>query len=125
MQVIKPESANPELTSALLSWHQNSAAAAAAPTTTQVGEPGPGATTLTAAATPAANMEDMARAAFQQFDADGTGHMDAAELGQLTAALGYTMEGQALQDLIGWLDKSGDGQVDEGEFLAWWTSGGQ
>jgi Ca2+-binding EF-hand superfamily protein len=65
---------------------------------------------------------DNLKAVFQNFDADGTGYIEAHELGQLLAALGFPMDGQQLGAAATALDTSGDGWISFQEFKQWWVS---
>jgi Ca2+-binding EF-hand superfamily protein len=65
---------------------------------------------------------DNLKAVFQKFDADGTGYIDARELGQLLTALGFPMAGPQLAAAAKALDTSGDGWISFQEFKHWWVS---
>lgn len=54
--------------------------------------------------------------AFRQFDKDGSGAIDAQELGLALAKLGFSLPSQALQTLIHKADADGSGQIEEAEF---------
>jgi hypothetical protein len=68
------------------------------------------------------SVQDTLQLAFAEFDADNSGVIDSGELSNLLTALGYPMEGADLEQLVLWLDKSGDGQISLEEFQAWWLS---
>ena len=52
-----------------------------------------------------------------QFDADGNGHITTKELGNVFQALGETIPGYKLRELIQQVDKDKNGMVEFEEFL--------
>lgn len=58
-----------------------------------------------------------AKAAFDEFDADGNGHVTSKELGNIFEALGETIPGYKLRELISQVDKDKNGTVEFNEFL--------
>ena len=59
--------------------------------------------------------------AFNQFDKDGGGTIDAEELRELLASLGMVMDDDQLQECLFALDEDGSGDIDEREFTVWFT----
>lgn len=54
---------------------------------------------------------------FDRYDDDGSGEIDAEELGQIFAALGQPMEEEALLKLVEEIDEDGSGMIEFDEFL--------
>uniref|UniRef100_A0A6U5AYY7 EF-hand domain-containing protein n=2 Tax=Hemiselmis TaxID=77924 RepID=A0A6U5AYY7_HEMAN len=61
---------------------------------------------------------DHFREAFNVFDSDGSGSIDASELGSCLRALGQNMSDQELEDLIISVDEDRSGSIEFEEFLA-------
>jgi calcium-dependent protein kinase len=59
--------------------------------------------------------EDLLKATFRRFDADGSGIIEAKDLKTL---LGETFEGEKVEDLVKEADTNGDGKISYDEFLA-------
>ena len=57
------------------------------------------------------------RAAFQQFDADGSGSISADELGSALRSCRGDLSEEDVEALLAKADASGDGSVDYNEFL--------
>ena len=57
------------------------------------------------------------REAFDLFDADGTGRIDAKELKVAMRALGFEPKKEEIKKLISDIDKDGSGNIDFNEFL--------
>ena len=57
------------------------------------------------------------RQIFDRYDDDGSGEIDAEELGQIFEALGQPMEHDALMSLVAEIDVDGSGLIDFDEFL--------
>merc|ERR1712230_318902 len=57
------------------------------------------------------------REAFDLFDTDGGGTIDAAELETAMTALGFTPSKGEINKMVGDLDKDGDGTIDWDEFV--------
>jgi len=60
------------------------------------------------------------RAKFEQFDAEGNGHIDEAKFTGLVRKLGLKMTDAKAAKAFRSLDSSGEGQVDFDGFCAWW-----
>jgi len=58
-----------------------------------------------------------AKALFTEFDADGSGSIDAAELGTLMKSLGHELTPKELHGMIDPLDGDGSGNIEMREFL--------
>ena len=71
---------------------------------------------------PAKQQEALARNTFKKFDTDGSGSMDSGELRHLFKQLGAEFSDQEMAEVMRQLDTSGDGLVDEDEFVEWWTN---
>ena len=71
---------------------------------------------------PAKQQEALARNTFKKFDTDGSGELDMNELRELFVALGATFSKKEMEEVMQQLDMSGDGLVDEDEFVEWWTN---
>ena len=56
---------------------------------------------------------------FTQFDADGSGSIDAGEFQQLAYACGETLDEEAVSAIVAGLDKDGNGTIDIDEFRTW------
>eukprot|EP01050_Picozoa_sp_SAG11_P011347 SAG11_NODE_1196_length_5545_cov_17.791407_2_plen_98_part_00 len=52
-----------------------------------------------------------------RYDDDGSGEIDATELGQIMASLGKPMEAEAVSAMINEIDDSGDALIDFDEFV--------
>lgn len=61
------------------------------------------------------------RAAFQQFDVDGNGVIDRAELGAMLASLDPLMSSEETDIGFSIIDRNRNGRVSFDEFVAWWT----
>jgi len=61
--------------------------------------------------------------AFDKFDKDGNGTIDAAELKELSTALGQPLSDEQLESALKDLDLNGDGVIDEKEFCRWYFTG--
>ena len=59
---------------------------------------------------------------FRQIDADGSGALDAEEIGALARSLGQPLGEEEVQQLLGEMDEDGNGTVDLDEFTTWWNS---
>jgi calmodulin len=57
---------------------------------------------------------------FDHFDGDDNGRIDRQEFAQLMAALDAEMSEEDLDIGFGIIDTDGSGQIDFGEFAAWW-----
>ena len=55
--------------------------------------------------------------AFEVFDVNGDGNIDADELGMILEAVGRKMTLEQVQDAIAKIDSSGDGEIGYDEFL--------
>lgn len=62
--------------------------------------------------------EDDMRRAFQLFDTNGTGKIDAFTLKRITKSLGLDVSDLELSEMISEFDKDRDGMINEAEFLA-------
>jgi Ca2+-binding EF-hand superfamily protein len=71
---------------------------------------------------PIKQQEAIARNTFQNFDRDGSGCMDASELGLLVQSLGADFSEEELLLALGEIDADGSGMVEVGEFVMWWTN---
>jgi calmodulin len=58
----------------------------------------------------------VSKAAFDQFDKDGSGKIDRDELGQVLSSLGHDHTSDELEAIIGDIDADGDGSIDFTEF---------
>ena len=58
---------------------------------------------------------------FQELDEDGSGSLEAFEIGQLAARLGTELSGEDIAAAMKEMDKSNDGAVDMLEFGSWWA----
>ena len=65
----------------------------------------------------------MAERFFRGYDKDGSGAIDARELGALCASLGRNLTAEELAQALGVLDKDGGGEVSFDEFSKWWAMG--
>ena len=54
-----------------------------------------------------------------QFDADGSGSIDAGEFQQLAYACGETLDAEVVGAIVTGLDKDGNGTIDIDEFRTW------
>ena len=61
-------------------------------------------------------------AAFERFDMDGSGEIDAKELTSVAAELGVPMSDKDLEDAMRIMDADGSGEVDKAEFKQWYKS---
>ena len=59
---------------------------------------------------------------FEQMDADGSGGLDKAELGELMHGLGEELDAAGLDRLMAEMDDDGNGTIEFGEFRAWFLS---
>jgi Ca2+-binding EF-hand superfamily protein len=62
--------------------------------------------------------EDDMRRAFQLFDTNGTGRIDAFSLKRIIKSLGLDVSDLELSEMISEFDKDRDGMINEAEFLA-------
>ncbi|KAF0700913.1 Aste57867_8561 [Aphanomyces stellatus] len=69
-----------------------------------------------------ASQKETIRAAFQNFDADGSGCIDASELADLVSTLGGILSPDELKAALAVLDTDGNGFVSLDEFERWWLS---
>jgi len=60
--------------------------------------------------------------AFDLFDADGSGHIDAKELKVAMRALGFEPKKEEIKKMISDIDRDGSGTIDFNEFLHMMTS---
>eukprot|EP01062_Namystynia_karyoxenos_P060218 TRINITY_DN51745_c0_g1_i1.p1 TRINITY_DN51745_c0_g1~~TRINITY_DN51745_c0_g1_i1.p1 ORF type:complete len:314 (+),score=114.06 TRINITY_DN51745_c0_g1_i1:69-944(+) len=65
--------------------------------------------------------ENEIRAAFQRFDLNGDGHIDASELGALCSSLSLHIDEVELQRALEMLDADRNGTVEFDEFMVWFT----
>mmetsp|Transcript_38600 Transcript_38600/g.96340 ORF Transcript_38600/g.96340 Transcript_38600/m.96340 type:complete len:260 (-) Transcript_38600:423-1202(-) len=65
------------------------------------------------------------RQAFELFDSDKSGNIDANELGDVMKSLGVTLDATELANMMAQMDASGDGQVSFVEFCAVMGSEGE
>ena len=63
------------------------------------------------------------RAHFEDYDVDGSGTVDARELGALLRDMGGDYSDVEVRAILRRVDKSGDGAVDLVEFVRWWGGG--
>jgi Ca2+-binding EF-hand superfamily protein len=71
---------------------------------------------------PAKQQEALARNTFRKFDNDGSGSLDVGEMKKLFVALGAKFSDKEMEEVMQQLDSSGDGMIDEEEFIEWWTN---
>jgi len=71
---------------------------------------------------PAKQQEALARNTFKKFDNDGSGSLDVVEMKKLFIALGAKFSDKEMEEVMQQLDSSGDGMIDEEEFIEWWTN---
>ena len=62
------------------------------------------------------------RAAFDVFDADGSGEIDAKEFQQLAYEVGELMDKKQIAEALKAIDRDGSGEIDFGEFAMWWLT---
>ncbi|DBA02928.1 TPA: hypothetical protein N0F65_005955 [Lagenidium giganteum] len=67
-------------------------------------------------------IREAVRAAFKRYDADGSGSINVRELQALVADLGGVLSDAQVAQVAKLLDKDGNGDVSEAEFLRWWSS---
>jgi Ran GTPase-activating protein (RanGAP) involved in mRNA processing and transport len=60
--------------------------------------------------------------AFDRFDTDHSGELDAKELQELIIFIGYDMSSKQLREALTALDRNGDGLISKDEFLQWWET---
>jgi EF-hand domain pair len=60
------------------------------------------------------------RARFRAYDANKNGELDSQELAKMCLSLGTTLTRNELESALFLLDKDGNGQVSEQEFLDWY-----
>ena len=60
--------------------------------------------------------EDDIKAAFDQFDADGSGAIDSSEIKKVCESLGVDVTKNEIDDLIKSADTDGDGKIQYEEF---------
>ena len=70
----------------------------------------------------AAGMEVTLRRAFQKYDRDGSGAIDAGELFLLAKDLGLPLAPEELAAAVDTLDADDSGEIDLDEFVAWWRN---
>ncbi|KAJ9528645.1 hypothetical protein QJQ45_020381 [Haematococcus lacustris] len=58
------------------------------------------------------------RQAFELFDSDGSGGIDAQEMRVAMWALGYTVTKEQVEKMVAGMDKDGGGSIEYGEFLS-------
>ncbi|KAJ9528440.1 hypothetical protein QJQ45_020278 [Haematococcus lacustris] len=58
------------------------------------------------------------RQAFELFDSDGSGGIDAQEMRVAMRALGYTVTKEQVEEMVAGMDKDGGGSIEYGEFLS-------
>ena len=68
-------------------------------------------------------MENEVKAAFNKFDADGSGAIDRDELAALSKDLGYELNDEELKNALRDLDLNKDGVIDLYEFSRWYFTG--
>eukprot|EP01047_Picozoa_sp_COSAG01_P068422 COSAG01_NODE_9886_length_2311_cov_6.124322_1_plen_487_part_00 len=73
-----------------------------------------------AASTTAEQLTRMAREIFDKIDVDGSGSITGDELAVLAGRLGKPLKGDQLEAAMAELDTDQSGDVDFGEFKAWW-----
>jgi Ca2+-binding EF-hand superfamily protein len=71
---------------------------------------------------PVKQQEAIARNTFNKFDTDGSGCLDASELGRLTSTLGADFTEEELVEALAEIDSDGSGLIEISEFLSWWTN---
>lgn len=67
--------------------------------------------------------DESVRKAFDKFDKDGNGTIDAKELQQLSSELGHDLNDEQLEEALKDLDLNGDGVIDTEEFSRWYFTG--
>lgn len=67
--------------------------------------------------------EGTVKKAFEKFDKDGNGTIDAQELGQLSKDLGQELSEEQVETALKDLDLNGDGVIDTEEFSRWYFTG--
>ena len=72
---------------------------------------------------PSAIAEQMAGIIFGRYDKDGSGEMEAAELGSACAELGHPLSEEELATALKSLDKDGSGRVCRAEFMRFYEVG--
>lgn len=60
------------------------------------------------------------KAAFEEFDLDGSGYIEVDEFALLCTALDRPLDDSALHQTLSLLDTDGDGRISFHEFLQWW-----
>jgi Ca2+-binding EF-hand superfamily protein len=70
---------------------------------------------------PVKQQEAIARNTFKKFDSDGSGCLDASELGGLTQSLGADFTEEELAEALAEVDSDGSGVIEVEEFVVWWT----
>ena len=58
---------------------------------------------------------------FSEFDRDGSGQLDAKELGNLCASLGYNLTRNEIESALFILDGNRSGKISLDEFKYWWS----
>jgi Ca2+-binding EF-hand superfamily protein len=61
--------------------------------------------------------QDELRAAFRQFDQDGSGYIQANELERVMQKMGRRFNKDEIEAMVNSLDKSGDGKIGFDEFV--------
>ena len=64
--------------------------------------------------------EQILESKFDEFDKDGSGEIEATELGSLLGSIGIELSGEELKTTMMLLDGSGDGQISFEELLKWY-----
>ena len=111
-----------ELMGAKLGWSKKERAAQESEANKYLGEFGGPVPDKFGASLRAAAKADL-RALFKELDADGSGYLDQAEIGQAAEKLGFPFKTKAdLQAEFKKLDANGDGKISEREFINWWNA---
>jgi hypothetical protein len=61
---------------------------------------------------------------FNEMDVDGSGTLSKNEVQALMHQLGVSVANEQLETVMGEMDPNGDGQVDDQQFLQWWSAAG-
>jgi calcium-binding protein CML len=65
----------------------------------------------------------LSRVMFDKYDQDGNGYISASELDYLCRDLGSNLSETEIGMAMRTLDRSGNGQIEYDEFIAWWRKG--